>query len=737
MAESEASIKIKIKQEGQQTLKDIDQSFSDMIDTAKKAAIALAAVGAAMGKMALDAAKFDDVKKAFTSLTAQQGQDAKAMLQNMKELTAGTVSEVELMKKANQAMLLGLPIDKFDEMIAIAKGASKSTGESMEFMLNSIVVGLGRQSKLILDNLGIIVDVDKAYQDFATSLGTTAEKLTEAQKKQVFINEAMKVGMENLQKMGGLQESTTDKWERFKASVENSSASLGKIFRPTVDEVLKSLNQLVTTISFGGDSEFLSKPFQILTHVINDVTAGFSAVIDYAKVLPDIFASLTPIMDAIVKLNRLDLEGAKESMAQSKQIFSKGLDELEARRKAGHADWLKDSKAIDDAYNSSAIEKTKETASTKKQIETEAKKTAIDESYQYDAEKGDAEGWRKLRALESFADNERAIAERTSSEAIAIREAEEAAKLQIAKDSEEELRIARIEAGNQVFTFTSQGLEGLTKNALVSLTETFLPGFGAAAGQVFSVLAQDSEAFQKQLDQMFSVDFISNFANNLGILLQSLPGIVENITKVLTENAPDIMKGLIEGIIASAPEISSALTKSFIVMFTDAKFLASLAEAIVNGIVAGVKNAVGDIAEAVRKGISDTAKGVSAVSSGGGGGGFFGSARKALGFQHGNMFDAEIPKFAAGGVVDNTLALVTPGEGIINKDSTAANAGLLSAINQSNGRAVSGGNTININVNGGLLGDDSTARQFARAIDEQLYKLRLGRESRAFDEGLT
>jgi hypothetical protein len=88
-------------------------------------------------------------------------------------------------------------------------------------------------------------------------------------------------------------------------------------------------------------------------------------------------------------------------------------------------------------------------------------------------------------------------------------------------------------------------------------------------------------------------------------------------------------------------------------------------------------------------------------------------------------------------VVDNTLALVTPGEGIINKDSTAANAGLLSAINQSNGRAVSGGNTININVNGGLLGDDSTARQFARAIDEQLYKLRLGRESRAFDEGLT
>ena len=34
-------------------------------------------------------------------------------------------------------------------------------------MINSLVTGLGRQSKLMLDNLGIMVDNNKAYEKYA------------------------------------------------------------------------------------------------------------------------------------------------------------------------------------------------------------------------------------------------------------------------------------------------------------------------------------------------------------------------------------------------------------------------------------------------------------------------------------------------------------------------------------------------------------------------------------------
>jgi hypothetical protein len=47
-----------------------------------------------------------------------------------------------------------------------------------------------------------------------------------------------------------------------------------------------------------------------------------------------------------------------------------------------------------------------------------------------------------------------------------------------------------------------------------------------------------------------------------------------------------------------------------------------------------------------------------------------------------------------------------------------------------------GGTTVNIVVNGGMLGDPSSAREFAVAVDRELLRLRQNNESAAFDSGV-
>jgi hypothetical protein len=47
------------------------------------------------------------------------------------------------------------------------------------------------------------------------------------------------------------------------------------------------------------------------------------------------------------------------------------------------------------------------------------------------------------------------------------------------------------------------------------------------------------------------------------------------------------------------------------------------------------------------------------------------------------------------------------------------------------------GNNITIISYGGLLGSQTEAKEFARAVDKELYKLRQGNESLAFDTSLT
>ena len=47
-----------------------------------------------------------------------------------------------------------------------------------------------------------------------------------------------------------------------------------------------------------------------------------------------------------------------------------------------------------------------------------------------------------------------------------------------------------------------------------------------------------------------------------------------------------------------------------------------------------------------------------------------------------------------------------------------------------------GGTTVVINVQGGMLGSESEAREFALAVDKELLKLRRNNESVSFDSGV-
>ena len=77
------------------------------------------------------------------------------LLGNLKEATHGTVSELELMKQAVKFNDFRLNLDEMGTLLAFAQQKAKDTGQSVDYMVDSIVTGLGRQSKLILDNLGI------------------------------------------------------------------------------------------------------------------------------------------------------------------------------------------------------------------------------------------------------------------------------------------------------------------------------------------------------------------------------------------------------------------------------------------------------------------------------------------------------------------------------------------------------------------------------------------------------
>ena len=228
-------------------LSKIDKAMGAMAKSAGLVAAAYGAIRVAQKAMELGkiGATAEVVESKFQKLIKQPDE----LLRRMKIASAGTISELKLMQQANAAALLGVPLDQFDDMLTIARSAAQATGESMEFMLTSIVTGIGRGSKLMLDNLGILISQETANQKYAKSLGVSASALTDVQRKQAFANEAVRVGLENVKKAGGVAGTSADSYDQLTTSVDDLSVAFGQRLNVSMSGIAGYMADIVNSMT--------------------------------------------------------------------------------------------------------------------------------------------------------------------------------------------------------------------------------------------------------------------------------------------------------------------------------------------------------------------------------------------------------------------------------------------------------------------------------------------------------
>ena len=161
------------------------------------------------------------------------------LLDNLKEATHGTVSELELMKQAVKFDDFNLPVEQLGTLLAFAQKKAKDTGQSVDYMVDSIVTGLGRKSLMILDNLGL-------------SASEIKEKMKETGDMTKAVAAIIK---EQMGEAGEYVETAADRAARAAADATNEMERLGREAQPFAEEWAKAWNeikiggmQLLTTI---------------------------------------------------------------------------------------------------------------------------------------------------------------------------------------------------------------------------------------------------------------------------------------------------------------------------------------------------------------------------------------------------------------------------------------------------------------------------------------------------------
>lgn len=167
------------------------------------------------------------------ALAKSMGSDMDAIVESVKKASLGTVSELDIMAAASRAMMLGIgsDADKLGNLMEIAAMRGRMMGIDATQAFSDMVTGIGRMSPMILDNLGITIDADKTYNQFAKSIGKTAEQLSSAEKKQALLNRVLEEGNAMLAETGGLADDAASGFERLEANwadfINNIKGSLG------------------------------------------------------------------------------------------------------------------------------------------------------------------------------------------------------------------------------------------------------------------------------------------------------------------------------------------------------------------------------------------------------------------------------------------------------------------------------------------------------------------------------
>jgi len=136
----------------------------------------VAALSAGAFKLAESAAKYNSIADSFNSMSEGMGITATELEQRVNKASAGTIDRLTTLQGATRALsLIGKDAfgnfgDDFAKMAELSKKAARATGQDVNFMFDSLILGVSRNSKLILDNLGINLDAEQAYKDYAESL---------------------------------------------------------------------------------------------------------------------------------------------------------------------------------------------------------------------------------------------------------------------------------------------------------------------------------------------------------------------------------------------------------------------------------------------------------------------------------------------------------------------------------------------------------------------------------------
>ena len=273
-----ASVQAKVASGSTFATQTADAFTSSLTSMIGPAALAAAAIGAVKGSLDLAVAgeNVNRVGRSFASLTAQAQSTGPAILAALRAASGGEVSNLNLQLATNKGLLLGVANSaaQFSDLMLVARDRAAKMGIDTTQAFDNIATGIGRGSPLILDNLGIVVDISAAHATYAAQIGKSVDELTKQERTIALTNAVIAQGKAGIDESATAINNQANAYARLGIVIQNTKDQLGGFLATNTQGTVTSIGGAIT-----GTTQ-LASAFGRLSAATSGATSVFGAIVN-------------------------------------------------------------------------------------------------------------------------------------------------------------------------------------------------------------------------------------------------------------------------------------------------------------------------------------------------------------------------------------------------------------------------------------------------------------------------
>ena len=193
------------------------------------------------------AAQVDTLIEGFTFLGNQAGKTSLQIAEGIRQVTDNAISLETALRSASIAVTSGFRTDQIAQLTEVARNASIALGRNMTDSIDRLFRGVAKLEPEILDELGILVRLDTAVTEYAASLNKSATQLTDAERRQAFLNATIEQGAK---KYGALSDAVKpNQFDQLSAAFEELTRKglklINTVFAPFLSIIAGSSSAMI------------------------------------------------------------------------------------------------------------------------------------------------------------------------------------------------------------------------------------------------------------------------------------------------------------------------------------------------------------------------------------------------------------------------------------------------------------------------------------------------------------